>query len=695
MEGKDMIHVSYQDAIATITLNRDPVNALSGALRTAIYDQIDQLSRDPDISAIIITTNHLPFSAGADIKEFSQGYLGKTFMDLYQVFQASEKPIIAGIRHYALGGGLELAMLCHHRVSLADAKLGQPEIKLGIIPGGTGTQSLPRLVGVENALHMIVSGKPITAEKALSWGLVDEICSEDLHNHCIQLAKKCMNDVGYKAIIPLHRGLPKMPNAQFFNKKKSDLEKHAYGFQAPEIALSCIQASCEQSVEAGLAFEQKQFMSLMTGPASQAMRYQFMAEHLARQVPGLKRDTPMYTCEKIGVVGGGLMGSGIAIVAATKADSVIIVEKDLQALARCQDGISKHYAQMVAKGKLTEHEAQKTQVKISLVTDLEALADRDLVVEAVFEDMKIKLSIFNQLDAICQPDCILASNTSGLDINTLAQATKRPGQVLGLHFFSPAPVMRLLEVVRGQFTSDKTLATALSWAKVIKKVSVCVGVCPGFVGNRMVIRYFKQVEQLLLEGCKPLEVDQALEGFGFAMGPCKMADMSGLDISMHMMPGDTLAKYMVEQGRLGKKSQSGFYDYEHASHIPHVSHQAQSIIQNYAKKKNVKMQVHDQHSIVERCVLALIEEGVHILDEGVVFRSSDIDVVYVYGYGFPAYRGGPMFYADNIGLSKVADLCDRYAKFYPDLWIKSQKLIDLASTKEKLSQQKSSNSSGE
>ena len=686
----NIVITERRQAVAILFFNRAPVNALSGAMRTAIFDAVAAALEDPTVEGLVLSTDHLPFSAGADIKEFSQGYLGKTFLDLYALFSTAKKPIVAGIRHYALGGGLELAMLCHYRIALAQSKLGQPEIKLGIIPGGTGTQSLPRLVGVEKACDMILSGKPITADQGLAYGLVDLVVEDDLIQHACDFVQQVL-DSGKPLVVPMQRGFPIMPSPDYFANQRAHIKSISYGFQAPLDALACIQMACEESIETALADESRRFMALMTGPASHAMRYQFMAEHLARQVPNVHKDTPTTTISSVGIVGGGLMGCGIAIVCASKHYSVRVVEKDSAASVRCQSHFVDYYDQAVQKGKLTAEQARVCMEKISMEADLSALKDCDLVIEAVFEDMRVKEDVFKALDAICKPSCILASNTSGLDINRIAQQTKRPDKVLGLHFFSPAPVMRLLEVVRAQLTPHETLATALSFAKHIRKIAVCVNVCPGFVGNRMLVPYFREVEQLLLEGVKPDVLDKALTQFGFAMGPCQMADMSGLDISTRLIPGDTLAQVFVADGRLGQKSGAGFYNYESGSNAPLPSDEAIHLIQAYAKKRGVYSRQYQPQEIVMRCVLALINEGANIVSESIVARSSDIDIVYVYGYGFPAYRGGPMFYADTVGLDSVIADLDRLAEIYPDRWKVSDLLRRLKQDGKKLSQYRAIN----
>ena len=688
MDDTKFLEVVRQDDVAIVYLDRPPVNALSGAMRTALYEAVEALQFDAAISIIVLTTHHLPFSAGADITEFSQGYLGKTFLDLYHLFSSSSKPIVAGIRHYALGGGLELAMLCHHRVVLKPAKLGQPEIKLGIIPGGTGTQSLPRLVGIEKACEMILSGEPITGKQGLLDGLVDVVTDTDLEHACIEYAKKMLKHADYEVLPPLHRGLPEAPDEGFFARVREKIAKKSYGFQAPEIALSCLEASLTMPVDKALAFEAKAFMDLMTGPASHAMRYQFMAAQMARQVTGVEKDTQTMQISRIGVVGGGLMGCGIALACASRGFQVIVVEASEQALRKCMENIDKYYKDSVHKGKFSQKEATSLRAKIKVMASMSQLAEVDCVIEAVFEDLAVKKSVFAELDTICKPECILASNTSAIDLNAIAAACQRPEKVVGMHFFSPAQVMRLLEVVRGDKTSIETLATVLQLAKQLKKTAVTVGVCPGFVGNRMVVRYFQQVEQLLLEGVTPEQIDTALCHFGFAMGPCAMADMSGLDISVHMMPGDTLAKALVESGRLGQKSGGGFYDYQLGNHHPATSSTAHHLIQEYAKKRGVEPCESSEQEIVERCMLALINEGAAIVSEGIVARASDIDVVYVQGYGFPTYRGGPMFYADTLGLDKVRAGIRKLAKRYPDLWQESPFISALLKKNTKLSQSK-------
>lgn len=660
---KRFIDCEIDHGIARLYFCRPPVNALSAAFRTQLYDTLKALIEDDAIQGIICLTRELPFSAGADIKEFSKGMQGRGFMDLYAVISQSKKPIVCGIRHYALGGGLEFAMLCHYRVALRSAKLGQPEIKLGIIPGGTGTQSLPRLVGVELAIRMMLSGEPIDAKTAYNHGLLDQFCEDSLEDGCLQFMRKVISD---PVEMPLLRQSPDYDEG-FFEEQYQAVSSKSYGFAAPKRILDCVHAACHLSLEKGLAYEQKQFFELVTGPESSGMRYLFMQEHLSRHVQGVDMATAM-PINSVGIVGGGLMGSGIAITVLSRGLPVILVEMNEACVTNTQERINRYFAQQVTKSKITIDQQKLFLDNLKIFDNYQCLADCDLIIEAVYEDITVKKSVLTKISAVCKTDAMIASNTSALDMNVLAACTKKPENFCGLHFFSPAPLMRLLEVVRASKTDAAVLASVLNFSRTIKKIPVVVGVCPGFVGNRMVIRYFQQVEYLLLRGVKPQEIDQAMTDFGFAMGPCQMADMSGLDICKHMIPGDTLAAVMVAASRLGQKNSAGFYNYESGSNLPIHAPEVVDMIATYASEKAIEPETFTQAEIVDRCMMALIHEGFSIIAEKIVERGGDIDLVYVYGYGFPSYRGGPMFYADQMGLKTVLNRIKNYQKEDPGFW---------------------------
>lgn len=685
MKKDQLIMQNRHGDIAVLLFNRAPVNALSAEFRTVLHTALAELLQDASVSAIICTSNELPFSAGADIKEFTTPLGGKDFVDLYRLMVAAKKPIIAAIRQYALGGGLEFAMLCHHRVLMDDAYLAQPEIKLGIFPGGTGTQTLPRLVGVQKALQMILTGRSIKAQQALDDGLVDAICHVDLLQEALTFTRKKLTDPDYVLSPPILRAVNAV-DADYFSKLESELASRAYGFRAPQLALQCVHASLTMPVEQAVEYEQKQFMQLLTGPDCAAMRYMFFAQHRCTTV-ALDKDK-LVSIESVGIVGGGLMGSGIATAVLYAGYKVVLVEQDESRITSCLQRIEANLSSWEKRAKISATQKQLLLSNLQVKVDLQSLSQCDLVIEAVFEDMALKQSLFRELDKILSVDAIIATNTSSLDVNVLSAQVNNPGRVCGLHFFSPAQVMRLLEVVRADSTSNVVLATVKNFARRIKKIPVVVGVCPGFVGNRMLVAYFRQVELILLQGISPERIDKALCDFGFAMGPCAMADMAGLDISSSLFDQDNLAKYLVSQGRLGQKSLAGFYDYTRNNNQPSSSPEAAGIIAKYAKVNKVNPGVYTDAEIVQRCLFALVLEACHIMQAGLVARASDIDVIYVYGYGFPSYRGGPIFYADSLGLKFVATEIANYRQQQPDSWQESALFTEYAQSAKALSQYK-------
>lgn len=676
--------MTITDGIALILLHHAPVNALSRPLRDQLYQYLHECSENAAVKAVVLTTKELPFSAGADIKEFAGPMQGKFFLDFFDVIAKLNKPLVSGINQYALGGGLELAMLGHYRVMQKDARVGLPEVKLGLIPGGTGTMSLPRLVGVEKALSMIVSGQPIVAEEALAVGLVDAVV-DDVLEGALDFARQVGNADSI-ATLPLLRAQPVVPDADFFVNQREQLQKRYHAFPAPLRALDCLEASCHRTLKDGLKFETQTFMQLITGPDCAGMRYAFLSERMTGHVPDLQKDSAL-PVDRVGIVGGGLMGSGIAIAFLRRGFQVHVLEVDEKRAQICQSHMEKHWHTLVAKGKAQQADVEKLLAAFHVSTDMASLSHCQLVIEAVFENMNLKKELMQKLDQYCHPDAILATNTSGLDVNQLAAVTKRPEKVLGLHFFSPAHVMKLIEVVRGEKTDDVTLATGLAIAKRLKKVAVIVGVCPGFVGNRMVFRYFEQVVWLLLRGCSPAQIDTAMTNFGFAMGPCQMADMSGLEIWVHANPDKaSLVHDLVAHGRLGQKNGQGFYDYQPGNRQPQASEEAQRLIDAFSKNKGLHVQTWEDAAIVDRLLCALINEGAHCLQEKKAMRASDIDVIYVHGYGFPIYRGGPMFYADHIGLASIVKKIEAYHKDDPQGWPKSTLLDELLKTNKRLSQ---------
>ncbi len=683
MKKLSFCQLKMVDGIAMIYLNNPPVNALSEGIRNEIFSILTDAAADDAIRALVFTSHDLPFSAGADIKEFSGPMKGKFFLDFYQAIESLNKPVIVGIHQYALGGGLEFSMMAHHRIAHVDARLGLPEVKLGLIPGGTGTMSLPRLVGIEKALDMILTSQPVMAQEALEIGLVDEV-TEDVEASCLALAKKILSDKEYRLCSPLQRPNPVAPSANYFTKKRQALQSIYHGFNAPLRLLDCLEASVTLPIDQGIQFEMKQFMALITGDDAAGMRYGFLSQRLAAHVPGLQRQTSL-DVKKVGIIGGGLMGCGIAMSFLNAGFSVAIVEVDRERLLVCRQGIEQTYNKSVANAKLSQRDCEDRMSRLNVTAHIKDVSDCDLVIEAVFESMDLKCDIFKELDRVCRPEAILASNTSGLDLNRIAAQTKRPEKVIGLHFFSPAHVMKLLEIVRGDHTDDETLSTALDLAKRLKKIGVVVGVCPGFVGNRMIFKYFEQVVWLLLRGCLPKQIDAAMKQYGFPMGPCEMADMSGLEIWVHANPkADSLIHAFVQSGRLGQKSNSGFYDYRIGKKTAYPSNASHQLIQDYAKDAGIKPQALDDKAIVDRLLCALINEGVHILSEKIALRASDIDTIYVHGYGFPIYRGGPMFYADQVGLDKIKTQLVSFQHEDPEFWSISPLLDVLIESNKKL-----------
>jgi len=592
------------------------------------------------------------------------------------LIEGATKPVVAAIHGAALGGGLELALGCHYRVALDGASLGLPEVKLGVLPGGGGTQRLPRIVGVERALTMIAQGDAIDTATALDWGLLDEVFADDLPQraaaYALAHAEAPLAGRNFGA-----RKVAALADPGVVERARAEAARRYRGCVAPLACVDCVETAANTALQEGLAYERERFLELVNGSQSKAQRHLFFAERAAVKLPeGWKAEAPIAT---VGVVGAGTMGGGIAMSLANAGLSVVLVERDAQALERGWSAIRKNYAATAAKGKLT---AALVEVRLALIRtslDMAELRDADLVIEAAFEDMDVKRQIFTALDAVCKPQAILASNTSRLDINEIAGFTRRPTQVLGMHFFSPANVMRLLEVVQGRDTDGNVIAAVFRLARQMGKLPVLVGVCDGFVGNRMVSPYTREAHFLLEEGASPSQVDGALQQFGLAMGPLRMADMAGLDISWafrkRMAPTrpahlrySRVADSLCEQGRFGQKTGSGFYRYEAGRREPLEDPQVLALIEQCARQDGIARRDITDEEIVQRTMYALVNEGARILEEGIARRASDIDVIYVNGYGFPAYRGGPLFYADEQGLPAVLDTIRRFHEVHGELW---------------------------
>ncbi len=648
--------LAVEGDIGILTLNSPPVNALSQQVRDGIHKGIQQAVADTAVQAIVLICEGKTFFAGADITEFTQGPLSPSFPEMIDAIEGSPKPVVAAIHGTALGGGLEVAMACSYRIAVPSAKCGLPEVNLGLLPGAGGTQRLPRLVGPEQALDMVTSGKPIDARTALASGLIDELIPEgELRNSAIEFARKIARNRPLRRVRDMNdkvaaaRGKPEI----FADFRKANARKFR-GFLAPEYNIRSIEAAVNQPFAEGLQVEQQLFKELMQGTQSAAQRYVFFAERQVWKIPDVPDDTPIIPIKKVGIVGAGTMGGGIAMNFVNVGIPVTIVETRQDALDRGLGVVRKNYERSTKSGKLTMADVDKRMSLLTGTLELERLADCDLVIEAIFENMDVKQGVFAKLDKIVKQGAILATNTSALDINDIASVVKRPESVIGLHFFSPANVMRLLEVVRTRHSSKPVIATAMQLAKKIGKIAALVGVCPGFVGNRILHARTLQADAMLLEGAMPWQIDKVLYDFGLPMGQFAMADLAGLDLGWvkERSASATIREVLCEADRRGQKTGAGYYDYDEQRH-PSPSPVTEKIIRDFAAKSGQPQRQLSDQEILERCVYVQINEGARILEEKIAIRASDIDIVWINGYGWPVYRGGPMFYGDTIGLKHV------------------------------------------
>ncbi|MCG9916691.1 MAG: 3-hydroxyacyl-CoA dehydrogenase NAD-binding domain-containing protein [Phenylobacterium sp.] len=643
--------------VAVITLNSPPVNALSAAVRQGLFDAFTQANADAAAKAIVLICDGRTFIAGADITEFGGAMAGASLPQVQDAIEGSTKPVIAAIHGTALGGGLEVALCAHYRVAVPSARLGLPEVNLGLLPGAGGTQRLPRVVGVETALAMMTSGRHVPAKEAKGLGLVDELVEEGQQREAaLAYARKVVaegrpltkiRDQNEK--LEAAKGKPEI----FAAFRKANARKFR-GFLAPEYNIRCIEAAVNMPFNEGLEFERKLFLELMSGSQSAAQRYAFFAERQAQKIPDVADDTPVLPVNKVGIIGAGTMGGGIAMNFANVGIPVVLIEVKQDALDRGLATIRKNYERTASRGGITLEQVEERCALITGSLEMEALAEVDLVIEAVFERMDIKKDIFTKLDAICKPGAILSTNTSGLDIDEIASVTKRPESVIGLHFFSPANVMKLLEIVRADHTSKEVIATSMKLAKKIGKVAVLVGVCPGFVGNRILGQRQREAQKLVMEGAMPWDIDRVLYDFGFPMGPFAMSDLAGLDIGWvkERSKGESIRDVLCELDRRGQKTGAGYYDYDESRNaVP--SPVTEQVIKDFIVKTGANPRDVTDEEILERCIYPMINEGAKILEEGKAIRPSDIDVVWQNGYGWPVYRGGPMWYGDHVGLPKV------------------------------------------
>ena len=684
----DPISTRKHGDVLIILSNSPPVNALGHAVRQGLVAAIEQGEADDSVNAIVIACEGQTFFAGADVSEFGTP---KAFAEpmLPQVVDRIEnctKPVVAAVHGTALGGGLEVALACHYRVAVPSAKFGVPEVKLGILPGAGGTQRLPRVAGVAKALEMATSGNPIGAKEAHDIGLVDRLIEGDLEQHAVAFAEEV------RAIRPLPKSSERddklaeaRANPGLFDEFRKANAKKFRGFDAPEAVIKSIEAAVAKPYAEGVLEERKLFMELMSGTQAKAQQYFFFAERKASKIEGLAEDTRPRDIRKVGVIGAGTMGGGISMNFLSAGIPVTIVETTQEALDRGTGIMLKNYEATAAKGRMTAEQVGQAMALLTPTLDLNALADCDLIIEAVFENMDVKKEIFTKLDAIAKPGAILASNTSYLSIDEIAATTKRPQDVLGLHFFSPANVMKLLEVVRGAKTAPDVLVTAMQLAKRIRKVAVVAGVTYGFIGNRMLMPRQLQANQLLLEGASPEQIDRVHVEFGMPMGPFQMADLAGVDIGWHRDPNriENIRDKLAALGRWGQKKGAGYYDYDEKRR-PTPSPVVAEVIDEWRKKTGTEQREITDQEIIERTLYTMVNEGALILEGGFAQRASDIDVVWVYGYGWPVYRGGPMFWADTEGLAKIVEgLKRQQPRLGPDFRLSSL-LVSKAEAGEKL-----------
>ncbi|WP_137926707.1 3-hydroxyacyl-CoA dehydrogenase NAD-binding domain-containing protein [Cupriavidus sp. 2SB] len=678
-----------QDGVAVITLDNPPVNGLGHSTRLGIVEGMTRALDDAAVKAIVITGAGKAFSGGADIREFNtlKATQEPTLHSVIRVLEASTKPVVAAIHSVAMGGGLELALGCNYRVAAKGAQIALPEVKLGLLPGAGGTQRLPRLIGLEHALNMIVSGTAIPSEKFAGSKLFDEVVDGDVLPAAVKFAQNVGAASGPH---PKVRDLKvRHENAEgFIAFARNTVAAVAKNFPAPSKCVDAVAASLKP-FEQGLKEEREGFMYLVGTPESRALRHAFFGERAASKIPDVPEGTPVRKIEKVAVIGAGTMGGGITMNFLNAGIPVIMLETKQEALDRGVGIIRKNYDNSAKKGKLTAEKVEQRMGLLSTTLSYDDIKDADLVIEAVFEEMGVKEIVFKKLDEVMKDGAILASNTSTLDVNKIASFTRRPQDVVGMHFFSPANVMKLLEVVRGEKTGKDVLATVMQIGKKIKKTAVVSGVCDGFIGNRMIEQYSRQAGYLLDEGALPEQVDKAVEKFGFAMGPFRMGDLAGNDIGWAIRKRRAVDKpdiqysktadLLCEMGRFGQKTGAGWYDYKAGDRKPYPNQQVNDMIVEHSKSLGITRRKISDEEIVERLVFALVNEGAKILEEGIASKASDIDMVYLTGYGFPLFRGGPMLYADQVGLFNVAQSMKRYAKgYHGEAWTVAPLLQKLA-----------------
>ncbi len=678
----EAVELSRRDAIGVITIDNPPVNALGLEVRKGLERCMAEVAKDYGIKAAVLHGKGRMFVAGADIREFGKAPVPPFLPDVLDLLERCEKPLVAAVHGNALGGGLEVAIACHYRIALDSSSFGFPEVKLGILPGAGGTQRAPRLIGVEAALELIVNGDPIRAERAKQLGLIDEVVKGDaasLLDDAIAFARTKVD-----ALPPPRTGerTDRIEQAKGRPEIFTDFEKKIAakkrGFIAPFKCIESVRNAVEMPFEQGSNREREIFVELVASEQAAAQRHVFFSEREVAKIPDVPKDTEKLPVKSAAVIGAGTMGGGIAICLADAGIPVLISDREQQFLDRCMANIQKIYASSVKKGRFDQAEMDRRLALITPTLKQDDLAGVDLVIEAVFEEMQLKKEIFSGLDKTCKPGAILATNTSTLDVDEIAAATSRPEQVIGLHFFSPANLMRLLEIVRGEKTSKQVIATSMDLAKKIRKIGVLVGVCPGFVGNRILYQYRRESFFLVEEGASPQQVDRVIKQFGLPMGPFAMGDLAGLDIGWRVRKAQgkpegeryaaTVADRLCEMGRFGQKTGRGFYRYEEGSRKPIPDPEVDELILQVAKEQGIERREVGDQEILERCIFPMINEGAKILEEGIALRASDIDIIWINGYGFPAYRGGPMFYGQTVGLKKVYDRINAFREQHGKIW---------------------------